>query len=100
MIDLDRLSETERQLSKLDFAGGPFIDVDLSRWAPLIGEVRAPNGQVMDGDFRVTPAQILEGVAWMLCPDCAGDPRGFCLPDDRFISCVRCRGRHVVPVSV
>jgi hypothetical protein len=95
-------SEFERNLQVGDLGDGrPLIDVNLLRWAPpLIGEVRAPNGQIMEPHFELTVDQVLDGVAWMRCPDCLGDPRGYQLPDDRFERCVRCRGRHVVPVSV
>lgn len=66
----------------------------------LIGEVRAADGTVMASDFVVLPEQVLEGVAWMRCPECLGDPRGYRMPDSTFSSvpCVMCRGRCTVPV--
>lgn len=68
----------------------------------LIGTVYGPGGDVVEERFEVTRDQVLEGIAWMRCPECFGDPRGYRMPDGSFSSfpCVKCRGRHVVPVMV
>jgi hypothetical protein len=66
----------------------------------LVGEVRGGSGEVMDAAFQVSAEQVAEGVAWMRCPECLGDPRGYRLPDDTFVRCNFCKGRRAVPIAV